>query len=728
MSTPPPPESPAAEDPSPQDAAPAGAAEPDRGAALLDDLRHEDWSPRAWLRLFRDLYFTFDRRTLGFTRILLGSLLALDLIHRRVAWDDLFSTIGVLPNHVNLQRPQAWGAYTLFNGFSTSGELTVLWWVMFLNALCLLVGYRTKVAQILAVFFVAGMNGRVLLVENGGYVVNNLLALWTAFLPLGDRFSVDAMLASMRRRRETTAGDLNDRTDMLGPGQETLHVSALGLVLFIQLAAIYFFNVVHKTGPAWRNGTAVHYVLYVDRMATPMIAAVRDYIPNPLIIFMSKSALVFEAGLPVALLVPVARVWARRVAIFMLNTLHIAFGTTFVLGPFAWSCCVFSTLLFSRDDWELAIRTMRRAHRARTVVFDPRSGGALLGCRILKRVDRFELLTFVAEEGVPLGIGVRRPAQPAALIGRSAMIGDLLAALPLGPIVAWIPRAPGLAALGDALLAALEGRDLSRFFGLRVEGPAGVAPGGRGSTVETPRVGALPVLFGVLAVAGAVAVAVALDRPMPGLALIVAVAVVAAAVNAWILFPTLPARVLVRAASGTLRELAILAMFAGAINQAGTELWCINRRVKIPQPEALRLLSHKMRFLQGWFMFSPNPVMEDGTIVVDALTVDGRHVDPFTGQEPFFDLPAAQSLRLTQIWCDYYNRIQLPANTAYRDAMKEYMYRLPQRTGHPEDAIVSGEVYWVKDNNPKWNEKKSWGYERNKLFTFENPAQPRAGS
>jgi hypothetical protein len=133
-----------------------------------------------------------------------------------------------------------------------------------------------------------------------------------------------------------------------------------------------------------------------------------------------------------------------------------------------------------------------------------------------------------------------------------------------------------------------------------------------------------------------------------------------------------------------------------------------------------------MRFLQGWFMFSPNPVTDDGTIVVDALTVDGRHIDPFTAKEPYWDL-SSKSLALTQIWCDYFNRIQLPANNGYRDAMKDYMYRLPERTGHPNDAIVSGDVYWVKEMNPRWGEHAGYGYERAKLFSFENPAaQPHA--
>src|SRR4051812_30455091 len=69
----------------------------------------EDWSPRAWLALLRDLYFTFDRRTLGFARVLLGFMLVMDIIHRGAAWSDLYSTIGVQPNHLILQRPAAWG-------------------------------------------------------------------------------------------------------------------------------------------------------------------------------------------------------------------------------------------------------------------------------------------------------------------------------------------------------------------------------------------------------------------------------------------------------------------------------------------------------------------------------------------------------------------------------------------------------------------------------------------
>ena len=61
---------------------------------------------------------------------MLGFLLTMDVIHRGAAWMDMYSSVGVLPTPLNLQRPQAWGAFTIFNAFCTPGELRVLWVVL----------------------------------------------------------------------------------------------------------------------------------------------------------------------------------------------------------------------------------------------------------------------------------------------------------------------------------------------------------------------------------------------------------------------------------------------------------------------------------------------------------------------------------------------------------------------------------------------------------------------
>jgi hypothetical protein len=274
-------------------------------------------------------------------------------------------------------------------------------------------------------------------------------------------------------------------------------------------------------------------------------------------------------------------------------------------------------------------------------------------------MDRFELLTFEESDGLPGGLAVRTPA--GAQRSGALALADVVAAIPVGPAVAWTLRLPLVRGAVTALLDALHDRSAGRALGLRLPAAAGVAP------------------------------------------------------------PPLPLRRAVRRGLAVLREVLVLAMFAAEVNQAMIELWVVNRRIRVSQPEPLRTMALKLRFLQGWFMFSPNPVMDDGSIVVDAVTVDGRHIDPFTGQPPDFDLLDAKSLGYNQIWSDYFNRMHLSGFTAYREAMKEYIYRYPERTGRPEDAIASGEVYWVKDWNPKWNTIHSYDLGKDLVFSFQNP-------
>lgn len=603
------------------------------------------------LRAFADLYLSFDRRTLALTRVALGSLLIFDLFRRTPDWLAMFSDKGVLPSQFLLQRPQSDG-FTIFTAFNTAGELWALWAVGLAAYVCLLVGYKTKVAQVVSLVFVTSMNGRVLFIENGGYVVQNLLLLWTAFLPLGDRFSVDALLASLRRRRARGEADL-DAARALPVSLSGPHVTIIGAALVLQIGALYFFNVVHKTGSAWTNGTAVHYVLYNDRMITPLLANVRDYVPNVMIQMLTRGTLAIEAGIVVLLLSPFARPWARRGVFFGMCALHIGFGMSFTLGPFAWSCCTFATLFIGREDWEVVGRTMKRLHRARTVLFDRASERALFACELLARADRFGLLRFQAYDGPGLAVaGAGEGGEP---VRGAAAYADIVSALPLGPLFALPLR------LVASLAQKAQGAPAV---------PADMAS--RGGSPAIPEEASLP--------------------------------------RAWSL------------AAVSARELLAALMIAAAVNQALVELW-VARPLHARQGAVMAALSHKMRFLQGWFMFSPNPVMDDGTIVVDAITTDGRHVDPFTGRPPNFDLTHAKSLRLNQIWGDYFNRIRLPGNLAYRDAAKAYMLRLPERTGRPEDAIVSGDVYWVTDLNPPWGQTESYQYQKNKLWSFEGPSK-----
>ena len=48
-----------------------------------------------------------------------------------------------------------------------------------------------------------------------------------------------------------------------------LHTLAV-LAIVLQILAIYSLNVAHKTGMTWHGGTAVHYVLWQNRMSTTL--------------------------------------------------------------------------------------------------------------------------------------------------------------------------------------------------------------------------------------------------------------------------------------------------------------------------------------------------------------------------------------------------------------------------------------------------------------------------
>ena len=153
--------------------------------------------------------------------------------------------------------------------------------------------------HVLAAILLVSINSRNIMLENGGWVVLTLLTVWTMFLPLGRRFSVDALIASFRERKETTVEALNDRSR---PVRETSPVVSLAIVALIaQWVVIYYFNVVHKTGREWRDGSAVYYFFEQDRMVTTLGGWLRELMPVGLFRVMTFSALVIERAIAILL-------------------------------------------------------------------------------------------------------------------------------------------------------------------------------------------------------------------------------------------------------------------------------------------------------------------------------------------------------------------------------------------------------------------------------------------
>lgn len=303
------------------------------------------------MEALRQKYLTIDTRALGVGRVALALVLLLDLF-RRIPFATLwYSNLGLLPNHTVLWRPPFPHAFSLFFTASRPGEAVVGFGLCAVAYGMLLVGWRTRLAQMTSLLAVLSLHGRLLFIQNSGDVVLVELCVWTLFLPLGRRCSIDAFRAGDDGR----------------PPDQTPVVSWAALALVVQLAVIYLFNALQKNGQTWREGTAVHYVLHYENVVTQLGVWLRGWITPGQSHLLTWSTRAVEALLPVLLMTPVAQRSARRLAIALIVALHAGFALFLNLGIFVPAMLVFVPFLLPAVDWDRLERIWRRTRLAERI-------------------------------------------------------------------------------------------------------------------------------------------------------------------------------------------------------------------------------------------------------------------------------------------------------------------------------------------------------------------------
>jgi hypothetical protein len=199
-------------------------------------------------------------------------------------------------------------------------------------ALALLVGYWTRPATVASWFLLMSLHARNPMILQGGDALLRLLLFWGIFLPLGARWSLDAL------RRGRPPGDAE--------------VSAGAAALVLQICFVYWFSAALKSDPSWRSeGTAVYYALSIDQMATPLGRSLLAY-PG-LLRALTFATLIIEAAGPALLFVPfqTARVRLAVVVGFLLFHL-VGLRMCLELGPFPWVCAVAWLALVPGRFWD----------------------------------------------------------------------------------------------------------------------------------------------------------------------------------------------------------------------------------------------------------------------------------------------------------------------------------------------------------------------------------------
>jgi hypothetical protein len=457
-------------------------------------------------------------------------LLLLDLVKRASDLSVWYTNAGLLPNHRLLWRPDTPHQLSYLYALFTAPQVQVAFAITALIYLCFLVGFRTRLMHVLSWFALLSMQTRATILTNGGDYVFCTLLLWSMFLPLGARFSIDRWLAQTRAPAAPTPQPIT---------------SLAALALLLQLAVIYLFNGVHKTGVTWREGSAVYYMLHQARIVTVFGLWMREHAPLPLLQGLSYATLVIEHALPLLISSPMF-LWPRRLAIVFIWGFHGSIALLANLGLFSPVMMVFSLILLGPADWEW------------------------LEQHFGQHVDRLRAK--------------------------------------LGRVLAW-----------------LAGRSAT---------PASAPPS---------------------------------------------------------------------AAACRLRELTVAVLMVIALSQITVENRSVPALLRPPQPDFMAAAVSYLRLNQGWGMFAPDAPRNDLSIVVDALTVDGRHIDPYNARASVVADPSLRKLpaRLGQNWlyCDY--TVRIGGSGVLHDPLREWILAHHIRTQRPEDRILSFNAYLIEQISPE---------------------------
>jgi hypothetical protein len=151
-----------------------------------------------------------------------------------------------------------------------------------------------------------------------------------------------------------------------------------------------------------------------------------------------------------------------------------------------------------------------------------------------------------------------------------------------------------------------------------------------------------------------------------------------------------------------LREGTLVVLMLLAFSQLALENRAFPRWLKHEQPRPVRAAIGYLRWNQGWSMFAPEAPKDDMTIVVDAVTIDGRRIDPFNERGSAIADPSLREIpkRLDQdsFFCDYIVRIV--GDGPLEDSLSEWIFAHHRRTRRAADRVVRFDAYVLEQDSP----------------------------
>jgi hypothetical protein len=273
-----------------------------------------------------------DTRTLAVFRIVVGMLILADLVLRARTFTFLYTDGGAVPRELAMRATPDY-AFSFYFLTSDSRVVAALFVLQAIFALQLIVGFKTTFAMVMSFLFVVSLDHQNPFVLSHADTLFRFLTFWAIFLPLGERWSIDAIHASRPPR----------------PSIANLATAAI----LLQMIYMYLANGYHKTQSVlWVRGEATPLIFGLDDMTYLLGDPMRNF--EALLTYggwMWYYMLLFSWLL---LLLPGT---ARTLFVMMFIGAHASFAITVRIGAFPF-VAIAGVLLFLQAPFWILARTL----------------------------------------------------------------------------------------------------------------------------------------------------------------------------------------------------------------------------------------------------------------------------------------------------------------------------------------------------------------------------------
>jgi hypothetical protein len=278
---------------------------------------------------------SIDTRTLALFRVLMGLLILGDLLARSGTFTIFYTEDGVVPQALAEERTVD-NAFSFFFFTTSTPVIAALFILHGLIAIQLILGYKTRIATIISFLFVISLDNHNPLVTSHADTIFRLLFFWAIFLPLGERWSIDAIHRGSEPRQVIT--------------------NLASAAILFQMLYMYVVNGSLKTqSDAWTSGTATPIVFGLDDMTYFLANYLREY-PT----LLTYGGWLWFGMLITSPLLMILPGWPRTALAGMFMVVHASFGVTVRIGGFAWVAIAGVSLFLPSQFWDGLGRLVNR--------------------------------------------------------------------------------------------------------------------------------------------------------------------------------------------------------------------------------------------------------------------------------------------------------------------------------------------------------------------------------